>query len=485
MKTQGSARKTLNPLLAVAVGAALLWPARPAAQEPQPQGDPNAPAAASQDPAAATPAEPTAAKPARQMPPSSPTPPTKGHFVGDHWTPYDPPAAGSYPQGSEVYTIVPGDTLWDLSAKSLKDPWLWPQIWDVNQYITDSHWIYPGDPLLLPGRPVVVGETPAAPAQPAGTPAASNIELLTPLPAGAGTPSTPVATAPQAEAAPAAPTPAEPEKVEVPEGETPTTLAPAEPELSPAADEVDVYCSNYLVDAYKPSPLNIKEREDGSRTIFADGDVVFLNKGLNANLSPGDEFTIVRREGPVPHPIFVEEVGESIRMVGRLKIIALQEATATAIITQTCDAVVLGMDLVPFKEIPLPLATPQPLRRYGTHMSAKDAGYIVTVTPDKASIGEGDLINIDLGAENGVQPGDVMTVFREWGGAVEFASVHSYIDGQQNRAEERRAKGEDPERDSQDILGQIVILVTQSHTATAKVVNSFREMSLGDRVGRQ
>jgi hypothetical protein len=171
-------------------------------------------------------------------------------------------------------------------------------------------------------------------------------------------------------------------------------------------------------------------------------------------------------------------------MVGRLKVIALQESTATAMITQSCDAVVVGMDLIPFKEIPLPLATPPPLRRHGIQISAKNAGYIVDVTPDKAAIAEGDLVNIDMGSESGLQPGDVLTIFREYGGIVEFSSTQSYIDGQQNRAEARRAKGDDPEQDAQAILGQLVILVTQAHTATAKVVMTFREVALGDRVGR-
>jgi hypothetical protein len=275
-----------------------------------------------------------------------------------------------------------------------------------------------------------------------------------------------VAAAP--EAPPAAPAiPEQPEMVEVPdaEGAGEMKLSPAEPELTPVADEVDVYCSNYILDAYEPSPLHIKEREDGSMNILGEGDVVYLNRGLNANINPGDEFTILLREGPVEHPIFVEEVGESVRMVGRLKVIALQESTATAMITQSCDAVVVGMDLIPFKEIPLPLATPPPLRRHGIQI-------------------EGDLVNIDMGSESGLQPGDVLTIFREYGGIVEFSSTQSYIDGQQNRAEARRAKGDDPEQDAQAILGQLVILVTQAHTATAKVVMTFREVALGDRVGR-
>jgi len=75
----------------------------------------------------------------------------------------EPPLVDNPP---ERHIVLPGDTLWGISGKFLKQPWRWPELWRMNQSdIKNPHRIYPGDivwldfsdgqPRLRLGKPIV------------------------------------------------------------------------------------------------------------------------------------------------------------------------------------------------------------------------------------------------------------------------------------------------------------------------------------------
>jgi hypothetical protein len=63
------------------------------------------------------------------------------------------------PNAPDSYVVKRGDTLWGIAKVFLRDPWFWPEIWQVNPQVQNPHLIYPGDTLRLvyiDGKPQIM-----------------------------------------------------------------------------------------------------------------------------------------------------------------------------------------------------------------------------------------------------------------------------------------------------------------------------------------
>jgi LysM repeat protein len=350
-------------------------------------------------------------------------PPRPLHKVEGHWTPYQPPT--EFPADAQVYTIKPGDTLWELAHRFLGDPYLWPQLWEKNQYIRDAHWIYPGDPLVVGTKAEEM-----APAQPAAPEA-------TPPPGAEGTPS-----------------PGQGEGTAPPGGPSSQPAGPAG-QLMAIGTESDVYCFGYLDETSEQMPVSVASAEHlGLKELFVQGDVIFFNGGTEEGIEAGKDYFLVLPGKEVRHPATGALLGRFMQYVGHARVLCAQDHSATAEITASCDGVPIGAKVRPFEAIPIPMTVMTPPLTICEPESGKPTGYITYAKDGYYHFGKDETVMLDLGAADQVAPGTVLTIFR----ANPVVGMPRLV------------------------LGEVGVLTAGDHWSTAKVLSSKEAIEVGDRV---
>ena len=374
-------------------------------------------------------------------------PPSKLHLVGDHWTAWNPPT--DLPADAKVHIVVKGDTFWALAATNLGNPYLWPQLWEKNQYVLDAHWIYPGDPLVV-GVEVVPAET-------VGATGGAMEQTIVPT------------------------KPAEPAAEDQSTRRDASEARRNEP--VPLGGESDIYCTGYIGELDEALPwrvsgseyealtprLNEVQNWSVARGMFGQtetlkyelsfGDVIYLEGGRREGLTPGMVLVAVEPQDRVRHPVTGEMAGRFYAYQGRVRVLTAQEDRSIAEIVQSCGGGLhVGARLKKFEPEPVPLArrpTPRPVND-PTQADLGAAPVILHADSSLFTLGQDHVVFIDRGETDDVYPGDLFTIYRT------------------------SLTGQPPVP-----VGELAVLSVRPHSAVAKILESRYPIYLGDRLERR
>ncbi len=349
-----------------------------------------------------------------------------------HYSRWAYPQEVTIPEKSQLYLVVKGDTLWDLGQHFLGNPFAWPQIWEQNKWIKDPHWIYPGDPLVIPVEKQVV----ATATSPATEPPAEVAGLR-------------------------------PDRVKTITRPTQTEYAYTFqdfiqlPYLAPKGAEAHFQ---------EIGALRIAERRMQDRTFLGDGEIIYLSGGSDRGVKVGDRFVVLKvaqRKLRHPDPEQKEVMGDVVQQVGVVRVTQVNPAGSVATIEKSMDSVEVGYVVAPFVEPANLVAAPRPATT-GAVPIQEPAARVVFTRDNHEHTANGEMLIIDRGAKDGLKVGEVLICARRqtWEGRAGESA--------KDRVEESTTF----------YIGQVVVVRTDESTATVRILRTNQEMLVGDILTR-
>jgi hypothetical protein len=274
-------------------------------------------------------------------------------------------------------------------------------------------------------------------------------------------------------------------------------------DAEPVAKRADIYCTGFISELPPRTDLQIVGSEkENIKSLFSLGDVVYLNKGREAGLYPGALYYVIRPVGKVRHPFTKKKLGYFVRELGMVRVMEVQDRTATAEVAVSCDMITFGDSLRAFEAQTAPgLADEKPLPRYGEG-SGGTTGQIVMSPMFHEFLATNRIVYIDLGHRQGIRPGETFTIFRRVNrreGITKFRDDDVAAHGSGGFGSDRYRGGdiaiESTPRSIPDVLasrpvmprkvlGEMVILKVENTASVAMITRSVAEVNVGDFVER-
>jgi hypothetical protein len=194
----------------------------------------------------------------------------------------EPLIVSTYPSlsGERIYIVEEGDTLWDISEQFFEDPHYWPVMWAFNPQITNPHWIYPGDYVVIFPKNLT---------------------------------------------------------------EKGAVLVWAESRYNEKAKDIslEVRSLGFISDRdFRESGKIVWSREE--RDMLGQYDEIYVEFYIPKKIMRGEEFTVYHKEGKVKHPITGEMLGWKVRHLGKAKVLGVEKAYAKALLLTTYQEIERG-----------------------------------------------------------------------------------------------------------------------------------------------
>ncbi len=312
-----------------------------------------------------------------------------------HYTPYNLP---NYPKDAKIHIVKSGDTLWDLAKTYLNNPYLWPQIWEKNSYITNPHWIYPGDPILIE-KPAVIGTSEKkveATPEKATEEKAISTKVKTEKPNGIEVLKRTIRH--------------EEEKIQN------TLLIHKRQNKIYYGSKRELYGTGFITkEMVKMDAFIIGAEDEDHERYLGEGEIVYLNKGMNQNVVPGAKFEIIRNTGKVFNPITKKFVGYYYKQIGILKVLISHDTNSIAKIEYATDAAFIGDGLLNYEKKNFIEGNRNYKMTRFMEDTGKATGNVVFIENYKTFAGQEEVIYLDLGKNSGIKPGDYVSIYTRYG----------------------------------------------------------------------
>lgn len=301
---------------------------------------------------------------------------------------------------------------------------------------------------------------------------------------------------------------------------TPQVVMPSAAAAPRVAGDSSLYCAGFIrLQKLPHMPEIVGALEEQEQRTYSNGDVVYLNAGSQDGIKEGQNFQIIRPRGDVKgvHKQKHGFLGTYVQDVGQLQVFKVSEHTSAAKITFTCDSALLGDFLTPIPDRESPLVRAAGNLDQFAAPTGKATGRLMMAKDGREMVSRNDIVYIDLGNEDKLNPGDYLTIYRPLGTGnitrVDSEEIaHARMRGFQSErfrggdfgSQASRAKDEGTFGHSEGhyhyqpitskevkrhrptmprkIVGEMVVISVESRTATAIITRVVGEVHTGDSV---